>query len=117
MDGEAIEAEEAWKVPLAAASLPGTTRPSSCVERPSLGPMAVLRSGRELLVLVGPFVESDRASDATCREVLRWGKQILPRAPVTYAPSKSKKPKRPASGEPVKPTGPKDVSTPVEKAK
>ena len=107
VDGEAIEAEEAWKVPLGAASPPGTARPSSCVERPSLGPMAVLRSGRELLVLVGPYGEADRASDVTCREVLRWGKQILPKAPVTYAPSKSKKPKAPAPGDRVKPEGTK----------
>ena len=50
-----------------------------CKERPALGPMSVIRSGRDVVVVAGPYRRDGNrvASDSVCAKSLRWAADIL----------------------------------------
>jgi hypothetical protein len=51
----------------------------SCAVRPKLGPMAMLRSGRDLVIVAGPYRRSGTnvASTSVCAQSVRWATEIL----------------------------------------
>ncbi len=51
----------------------------ACQERPSLGPLAVRRSGRDLAIVAGPYRRANGAakSDGRCSEALAWVRTVL----------------------------------------
>ena len=49
-----------------------------CVDRPELGPLAVMRSGRELVITAGPAKKDASAwsAAATCAQAKKWGSEV-----------------------------------------
>jgi hypothetical protein len=75
-DGEAREAFKALAEALHAA--PGASA-TACVERNTLGPLSVVRSGRDVVIVAGPYKRFGNrvASDSVCAKSLRWAADIL----------------------------------------
>jgi hypothetical protein len=75
-----MDAREAFKA-LADAIRPGQGGANAgvCKERPALGPMSVIRSGRDVVVVAGPYRRDGNrvASDSVCTKSLRWAADIL----------------------------------------
>jgi hypothetical protein len=74
-----VEAREAFNA-LANAVRPGSAAASTvCVERSSLGPLSIVRSGRDLVLVAGPYRRDGNrvASDSLCTKSLRWAADIL----------------------------------------
>jgi hypothetical protein len=73
------DAREAFKG-IADAIKPGQGSPSAvCVERSGLGPLSVARSGRDVVLVAGPYRRDGNrvASDSVCTKSLRWAADIL----------------------------------------
>jgi len=73
------EAREAFKA-VAEAIRPGQAQGSAvCVERDTLGPLSVSRTGRDLAIVAGPYRRDGNrvASDSVCTKSLRWAADIL----------------------------------------
>ncbi len=87
-DGESREAFKALAAAIQSRA-PGihpTARPagleSICIERSSLGPLAIARSGRDLVVAAGPYRRDGNrvASDSVCAQTMRWVSDTLSRS-------------------------------------
>ena len=65
-----------WRPP---SRLPPRPQPPLCVERPSLGPLAISRSGRDLVIVGGPYrrTGSRVVPDALCTQSVRWAADVL----------------------------------------
>jgi hypothetical protein len=73
------EAREAFKV-MAEAIRPGQSATSPvCVERGTLGPLSASRTGRDLVIVAGPYRRDGNrvASDSVCTKSLRWAADVL----------------------------------------
>jgi hypothetical protein len=73
------EAREGFKA-VAEAIRPGQAATSPiCVERATLGPLSASRTGRDLVIVAGPYRrEGNRvATDSVCTKSLRWAADIL----------------------------------------
>ncbi len=73
------EAREAFKA-VAEAIRPGQGSTSAvCVERDALGPVSASRTGRDLVIVAGPYRRDGNrvASDSVCTKSLRWAADIL----------------------------------------
>jgi hypothetical protein len=73
------EAREAYKA-VAEAIRPGQSAGSVvCVERPALGPLSVSRTGRDVVIVAGPYRRDGNrvASDSVCTKSLRWAADVL----------------------------------------
>jgi hypothetical protein len=76
------EARQAFKT--LAAAFPAVTPAVSsfCVDRGSLGPLAVVRTGRDLAIVGGPYRRAGNrvVPDAVCTQSVRWAADILSRS-------------------------------------
>jgi hypothetical protein len=73
------EAREAFKT-VAEAIRPGQPATSAvCVERTALGPLSVSRTGRDVVIVAGPYRRDGKrvASDSVCAKSLRWAADVL----------------------------------------
>ena len=61
---------------------PSAEKAAVCIERSELGPMSVVRSGRDVVVVGGPYRRDGNrvASDSVCAKSLRWAADILGKA-------------------------------------
>jgi len=79
--GQDIDAEgrEAFKTLAAAFPTATATATSLCLERASLGPLAIARSGRDLVIVGGPYrrTVSRVVPDALCTQSVRWAADVL----------------------------------------
>ena len=75
------EAQEAFRAVAAAIRRGATGGGSVCTERGPLGPWAVARKGRDVVIVAGPYRrEGARVdSDAVCAQTTRWAADILGR--------------------------------------
>jgi len=74
-----FEAREAFKVLAEAIRKGQGTKVAVCSERSTLGPLTVARSGRDVVLVAGPFRRDGNrvASDSVCAKSLRWAADIL----------------------------------------
>jgi len=76
VDAEAREAFDA----LSEAIRPGRRATTSvCIERATLGPLSVVRAGRDIVIVAGPYRRDGNrvVSDSVCTKSLRWAADIL----------------------------------------
>jgi hypothetical protein len=79
--GRDVDAEARQAFKSLAASFPEVTATTSsfCVDRGSLGPLAVARSGRDLVIAGGPYRRAGNrvVPDAVCTQSVRWAADVL----------------------------------------
>jgi hypothetical protein len=79
VDGEARQAFQSLVAAFPAATVSAS---SLCVERAPVGPLAAVRSGRDLVLVGGPYrrAGSRVAPDAVCTQSVSWAADVLGRA-------------------------------------
>jgi hypothetical protein len=76
------KARQAFKTLAAAFPTAAVGAASFCVERGSLGPLAVARSGRDLVIVGGPYKRAGSrvVPDALCPQSVRWAADVMARS-------------------------------------
>jgi hypothetical protein len=79
-DGDA-KARQAFKILAAAFPSASPSATSFCIDRSALGPLAVARSGRDLVMVGGPYRRAGNrvVPDALCTQSVRWAADVLSR--------------------------------------
>jgi hypothetical protein len=73
------KARKSFKTLAAAFPLAAPTASSFCVERGALGPLAVAQSGRDLVIVGGPYRRAGNrvVPDALCPQSVRWAADVI----------------------------------------
>jgi len=73
------ESRQAFKTLVAAFPAAHSGANSLCVDRASLGPLAIFRSGRDLVITGCPYrrAENRVVPDAVCTQSVRWAADIV----------------------------------------